>query len=420
MTARKKNGLAIAGHVSALVLSWLLASEALACPACAAAAKGGGVGVTSPHSDPIIGFYPGDGKAQPVVREYAQGEATYDLGEAGAAQTGSELAILDQPGGYMIGDFVNNPYSFVAYDQNTNGYVNIGDLSLAGGDRRMKISENNSPIPRDRIYFTFNHFKHALVTANGREMGLNRYTFGGEKTFLDGLGSVEVRAPFAHGLAATQIRDGISSNEDTVFGNVSIVPKLVLASGQDWLVSAGVGINLPTASNSSVSMLTGDSITVQNDATHLLPFLGVYLLPTSNTYVIGYLQADFDTSGNDVTFAYQGTPYARGVLQDQSLLHADLAIGHWIYRNDQERLTGIAPQIELHYTTTLQGADSVPGVLQPTSNRFDLLTVTGGINFQFFRTYLTIGCAVPLRGGSAHPEERPFDVEGQVLLNRFF
>lgn len=397
----------IAMSVALLMAAMNVARNAVACPACAAAATPGSCVSRSFHTG-------GDG--EPLTMAEVTGAANaYDLGEAAPAQSGSNFAVLDQPGGYMIGDFFSNPYSFV-----TSNNAPVGDLSLAGGDRRFKISENTSPIPRDRVYFTFNHFKHAIRTVNDYDTGLNRYTFGGEKTFFDSLGSVEFRIPFAHGLAANQIQGGTSSDVETVFGNVTIIPKVVLGAGDYWLVSAGLGINLPTAPSSSAQLRTGELITVDNDATHLSPYLGMYLMPTSSTYVIGYIQADFDTGGNYVRQEYLGTTYSSGTLQDQTLLHADLAMGCWLYRNEQARLTGIAPQLELHYTTTLQDADGVRGAVMPVTNRFDTFTLTGGLNFQFYRSYLTLGCAVPLLGSDDQRAERPYDVEGQVLFNRFF
>lgn len=37
---------------------------------------------------------------------------------------------------------------------------------LAGGDRRFKLSDNNSPFPQDRIIFTYHHFHNAIVDVN--------------------------------------------------------------------------------------------------------------------------------------------------------------------------------------------------------------------------------------------------------------
>ena len=55
-----------------------------------------------------------------------------------------------------------------------------------------KISEEQSPMPRDRVFFNYNYFNNArsdCPNVAGR-------VFGFEKTFLDGAASVELRLPF--------------------------------------------------------------------------------------------------------------------------------------------------------------------------------------------------------------------------------
>jgi hypothetical protein len=47
-------------------------------------------------------------------------------------------------------------------------------------------------------------------------------------------------------------------------------------------------------------------------------------------------------------------------IDEQSLFQFDLGVGYWLYRNPEgHRLTGLAPTIELHYTTTLDNADLI-------------------------------------------------------------
>ena len=63
---------------------------------------------------------------------------------------------------------------------------------------RLNISENNSPLPTDRVYFSYRHFHNA---SNLRfyqfeeSFDVNRFTLGGERTFCDGMMSVEMRLP---------------------------------------------------------------------------------------------------------------------------------------------------------------------------------------------------------------------------------
>jgi hypothetical protein len=347
----------------------------------------------------------------------------YDLGEGAPAQYGSDLAVNSSPN--MIGDLLSN-----------GGYVllsstdQLSSIPIAGGDRRFKISENMSPLPRDRVYYAFNGFQQGARTVDGREIDVNRHTLGAEKTFLDRTASVEFRMPILQGASAVQSFDGNQQNDSRVeFGNMTIIPKMILSEGDSHIVSAGLGINLPTARQGTIT-IPGNSIqpflTIRNQSVHLSPFVGLLLLPGNNTYIISFAQVDFDTSGNAVIGA---TGSNLGTYQDQNLFHFDVAVGRYLYRDNNTRLTGIAAQFEVHYSSTLQDTDHIDfggGDIGNPFNRLDLLVLTGGMNFQFWNTsWLTVGCAVPVRGShydqryNINPE-RPFDAEVQVLFNRFF
>ena len=257
-------------------------------------------------------------------------------------------------------------------------------------------------------------------------------TLGAEKTFLDRTASIEFRMPILQGINSVQSLDGNQQNDGGVeFGNMTIIPKMIICEGDRHIVSVGMGINLPTARSGTATIPFSNStqpiFTIHNQAVHLSPFVGLLLLPTDDTYVISFAQVDFDTSGNAVTGISQGN--SAGTYQDQNLFHFDVAAGKFLYRNDNSRLSGIAAQFEVHYSTTLQDSDYVSfgdGEIGNPFNRLDLLILTGGLNFQFWNSsWLTVGCAVPVRGShydsrySINPE-RPFDAEIQVLFNRFF
>lgn len=346
----------------------------------------------------------------------------YDLGEGAPAQYGSDLAINSAPN--MIGDLTSSGGYILSSSTDA-----LSTIPIAGGDRRFKISENMSPLPRDRVYYAFNGFQQAARTFDGREIDVNRHTFGAEKTFLDRTASVEFRMPIIQGASAVQTFDFNQQNDGGVeFGNMTIIPKMLLSEGDSHIISAGLGINLPTARQGTLAF-PGNSIqpflTIENQSVHLSPFLGLLLLPGSNTYIISFAQVDFDTAGNNVSDQAGNI----GVYQDQNLFHFDIAVGRYLYRNDSARLTGIAAQFEVHYTSTLQDSDDIDfggGRIFNPYNRLDLLMLTGGFNFQFFNSsWLTVGCAVPVRGSQYDSRydnypERPFDAEVQVFFNRFF
>jgi hypothetical protein len=51
-------------------------------------------------------------------------------------------------------------------------------------------------------------------------------------------------------------------------------------------------------------------------------------------------------------------------LREQALMQLDLNAGYWVVRDPQARwLNGLAPSVELHYTTTLNNADIISTTL---------------------------------------------------------
>src|SRR5436190_168535 len=109
-------------------------------------------------------------------------------------------------------------------------------LPIAGGGSRIgKISENDSPIPRDRVFFNYNHFQNVFQLSETpiappgptliRQEPIDRYTLGAEKTFLDGWTSVEVRMPLTGSIDAQLPSVGFSGGN---VGNLTVVLKSLL------------------------------------------------------------------------------------------------------------------------------------------------------------------------------------------------
>jgi len=98
-----------------------------------------------------------------------------------------------------------------------------------------------------------------------------------------------------------------------------------------------------------------------------------------------------------------------------------------LYRNPAAvALTGFATVVELHYTTSLQNADHVGGVIPSNgvqwqfgdvANRADILDLTIGLHGEFAgHTLCRVGLALPLQTGA----NRCFDSELEVQLERQF
>jgi len=320
----------------------------------------------------------------------------------------------------MVGDFFGGSFQFVeavgmvgGSGQNSGGGEQAQTISIAGGDRRFKIAENVSPIPRDRLFFNYNHFENALNDYLGRPVSLDRYTFGLEKTFFDELTSIELRLPIAHGLNSTQ--DFASPDTRGLeLSNLSIALKAVLLSGERWLISGGTTLTFPTGDGYAEAFDGEKNFFIDNDAVHLAPFVGWLIVPTEKWFAQGFFQTDFDLNGNQVRSEFLGS---QGILQDQNLLFVDASVGHWLMRRNPRAnaLSGIAAITELHYTMTMNEPDSVAGVTNPF-NHVDVLNLTAALHFQFRATSVRLGAAAPLR----EDEERLYDAEIIVQCSRNF
>jgi len=329
----------------------------------------------------------------------------------------------------MIGDFFGSGGARFTGMGATN--VSAG---TAGGDRRYKIVESNNPIPTDRVFFNYHFFANPLVNIAEESVDLHRYTFGLEKAFFDDRFSVEVRVPFASGYNSDQsLADGASLSA-TEFGDVALAAKGVLLRRDCLLVSAGLGLTFPTGADWRGFDDDGElRVILENESMHLQPFLGAQLRPNDRLFVTFFTQADFDTSGNRMLvrdFESNGAaPREAGTLQEQALLFADVSAGYWVYRDPCNRLlTGIAPVIELHYSTTMQGADAIADDtsgftlgMDPAQGvgfgRRDVLNLTGGLHVEVnSRSTLTVAGVVPLRSDG----DRDYDAEFAVQFNRRF
>ncbi len=292
-------------------------------------------------------------------------------------------------------------------------------VALAGGDRRFKISENVSPIPQDRVFFNYNHFHNALQGSNGTDLSANRYTLGIEKTFLDGMGSLETRLPIFDGLDSTQPDAGAAgSRRGTEVGNLAFALKFLLLTGDSWALSGGTTMTVPTGdkyvllnANSTINTL------VENEAVHLAPFLGFVSQPSDRWFVQSFLQVDVDLNGNyGRTNDGAGNLVDEAVLQDQTLLFLDGSLGYWLKKSKCQNSNELAIAFisELHYTTTVNDVDSFPNP-QGGVGRVDILNATGGLHFQRGLTSMRVGASAPLR-----TDEKAFDTEVFVQLVRNF
>jgi hypothetical protein len=336
---------------------------------------------------------------------------------APSLETGSLLAYSLASVPDMIGDTPSNGHYTIGFFGRYPATVPI-----AGGNLYGKIADDTSPIPTDRVFFDYNFYNHAVQTANGAMINLNSYSFGVEKTFFDGRCSIEIQTPFDTGLNNNQILGGTTAeNEGTVFGDATVTLKCLIYNRNCFAVSIGTMVDLPTAQN-GVFHSGIDTLTIENRSVHVAPFVGFAYAPCcGNFFAIGFVQADVDANGDPVNENVISTDPTIGRLRDPSLLYVDLSMGYWLLREDDlccRYLTGVAPVVELHYTTTLQNYHGVDDAIFPIYGGTDCLDLTAGVHFKMGPcSMLTVAGVVPLM---TSPRDKEFDSELAVQFDRRF
>lgn len=334
----------------------------------------------------------------------------------------------------MFGDF--GMVGATAVFDNPSGnqrVIGVFDIPGAGGSRPVKIAENDTPIPVDRVFFNYNHFHNVFQFQEAalfpvpqpitRQLPIDRYTLGFEKTFFGGNWSCELRLPLNGTVAAAGTDFAVEGGN---WGNLAVIVKSLLYADEVLAVGAGLGIDTPTGSRAQADI--GDvQVVFENEAVHLLPYLGGIWSPTESLFFTGFLQVDVATGGNDVVVSQFGLPgQSAGLFNSQNLLYVDAGVGYWLYQNPYaDWMTGLAGVVEVHYTTALNDTDTIfiqrdtaLGLITNPQNRFDVVNLTAGLNFLLGEmSNLRVAGVAPL-GESV--DRRFFDAEVQVQFNQRF
>ncbi len=371
---------------------------------------------------------------QPPAGPNAANLFASNLGGGVGGAFGSSLSGASTP--EMMGDFFGPggvPSVFVRGDDNSYDPTYRTTIPSSGYSLgRMKLAENSSPIPRDRIFFNYSHFT-GVPLAN-QPISVDRYSPGFEKTFLDKLCSFEMRTPFGTSLDNDILANGLSSDSQFQFGNMFLSLKGVLIHRENWLVTAGTSLLLPTAADTRVidPNTNEEFLRFDNKSTHIMPFIGGAFIPNSRVFAQWMVQCDIDANGTPVlAIGSNGSEQSKiATLQDFTLLYTDLSVGYWIYQaagSQGRNITGIAPIAELHYNRSLTTADSFSGGYNATNNGFNEINSSisdfDNVNLQFGLIFnirnnsrLGFGYATPL----GNKFDRVFDKEFRVTLNRYF
>ena len=285
---------------------------------------------------------------------------------------------------------------------------------------RLKVAEGNSPLPQDRVYFRYGYFD--AVPIGGGGYGLDRFIPGFERTFLDGMFSLEMRFPFAATVDSNMMSGsgGMTNTNHVEFGNIAAYLKALLYATDRLAVSGGMGITIPTADDLHVRLADGSELVqLKSDAVYLQPFVAGLYTPNDRWFAHGFLQMDIDANGNPVQINSGNGLSDAGRLNDATFLFADVGLGYWLHRSNAALLTGIAPTVELHYNTSLQNGDRVsagPFTVGNLGDHVDALNLTVGSTFAFGEsTNLTIGYIAPIANGA----DQQLDGGFRVLLDYY-
>jgi len=285
---------------------------------------------------------------------------------------------------------------------------------------RMKIAENTSPIPQDRLLFNYSYFDNVPLAAGG--VGVSRLTPGFEKTFRDGLMSIELKIPMAVTLDSTITADGGTDLSHGEFGNMLLTYKRLLIERRTWAVSGGLMVALPTADDIHVGFSDGTPlVSIRNESVHLGPFFGALWTPNDRFFAQGFLQYDVDLNGNGVLTNQGNGLEHSGRLNDTTLQYLDVGLGWWSFRNRTHAvLTGLAWTAELHWNKSLQASDVIVDdgfIVGDFAENISLVNLTLGSHLELGEnTTATVAYVTPLGGG----RDQQFDGEFRLLLNHFY
>jgi hypothetical protein len=273
--------------------------------------------------------------------------------------------------------------------------------------RGTKISDNQSPRPLDRVYFSFNYFQglntqinQAIKSPIGYTQAF-RYIGGFEKTFLDGQGSFGIQAPLNSVTAQSTVpkQFGNYGGSSTAVGDMTIYAKYILVEDREAgnLLSAGLAVSPPTGPGRFAGLTSFASVA---STTTFQPFLG-YIYNFGQLYVHGFLAIDVPANSQNAT-----------------LLYNDFGLGYFLRRPDPKSelnpvISMIAPTFEIHVTDPLNHRD--PFNPRDPAGVPDIVNFTYGLNVGFFsRPILTLGIVTPVSS------PKPFDFEALAYLNFFY
>jgi hypothetical protein len=212
-------------------------------------------------------------------------------------------------------------------------------------------------------------------------------------------------------LNSTQTFGAIDSNHAEL-GNITLAFKQMLINFDNFVLTTGIGVQTPTADDNVIkNAINQELVRVVNKQVRLLPYLATLHI-SGDWFWQNYVQVDVAANGNNVYF----NGGKAGVLQEQNFIYVDSSLSRWIYR-DYRKGTGWALTGETHYNRTLGTADyfASNGFIAGTPGfQANIVNMTFGSTYVYGKTTFTTAYGTPIT------QDRGFDGEFRLLVNRFF
>ena len=373
-------------------------------------AAGGGLLTQTTNSAGVTGFF----GLERVAINSSTGAQTVTSSVDILTGTGTQ-AVTDPVSGTTFNATPNS--ATLSIRSGTTTEPSLGNVGL------VKMASGGSPIPRDRVFFNYNYFERVPLA---NTTSVNQFVPGFEKTFLSGLMSVEARFPIAATLDTDVNINGSTASSTGQFGDISVALKSIFSQSDNWLLSGGLQLILPTAEDISYRVTDGTStqefLRIEKEAVHVMPFLGASYIADGGLFLQGFFQIDVDANGMPVVANSSpfgtGTMTEVGRLNGATMMYLDLSVGYWLVQEPADStstITAIMPLVELHLNRSLSDSDSVNFSPLGTIGReddFQLLNTTLGMVFEFHHnTNVSVGYATSIPGGNDD------DFEGEFRLH---
>lgn len=298
------------------------------------------------------------------------------------------------------------------------------------GLTRQKVTENMTPVPTDRIIFDYSYFHNVPLAY--RDIPVQRFTPGFEKTFFKKNCSVEMRFPFAATIDNTLYSNNANEISVVRWGDMTVILKWLALKRNNFAMTLGLGISLPIAEGTNlIDAYTGREVIRSNhESVHLMPYFGLLYLPNDRVFLQAYFQVDAAANGDPTYVADMASDAAKmnfaGKVYDRTYAYTALSVGYWMARKfnvDGSIKRGMNLIGELHWTQSLDGArgiryqqDNYVFDIGNVRDNYSVLDLTVGTRFQFnTKTNIGVGYSVPLSGDC-----RQFDGELRLTCNRYF